>query len=326
MANDDKALITGGGGLIGGALAKSLLEQGYEVTVLDNAPVESGCLPVLGVARHPGLTYVQASALDEAAWSRLPEDFRYVVHAAAILGIERVPREQIETMDATIGGTRLCLEFARRLSGLKRLVYLSTSEVYGVSARDIDELRPAVIRTDSGRWCYASAKLSAEFYVKAFAERFALPWVIVRPFNVYGPAPTSSVALTAMVKRAVMNEPIHVSGTGRQTRSWCHVQDFARGLIACLFRDAARNETFNLGDDQTETTIIGLAETVREVVRSSSPILVRNDTVADVFARLPDLRKARDLLDYQPSTGVREGIEDVARWARSVSPGRLASA
>jgi nucleoside-diphosphate-sugar epimerase len=326
MSNNVKALITGGGGLIGGSLAKSLLEQGYAVTVLDIAPMESGSLPVLGAAHHPELTYVQASILDEAAWSRLPEDFQYMIHAAAILGIERVPREQIETMDVSIIGTRMCLDFARRLEGLRRFLYLSTSEVYGASAHDMDEQRPATIRTDNGRWCYASAKLSAEFYVKAFAERFALPWVIVRPFNVYGPAPTSSVALTAIVKRAVMNEPISVSGTGEQTRSWCHVQDFTKGLIECLFRDAARNETFNLGHDQTETTIIGLAETIREVTRSLSPIIVRNDTGADVFTRRPDLRKARDLLDFQPSTGVREGIEDVARWAGSISSGRLASA
>ena len=76
-----------------------------------------------------------------------------------------------------------------------------------------------------------------------------LHFTIVRPFNVYGPAPTSTMTLTAMVRRAVAGETIFVSGTGGQTRSWCHIQDFEEGLVRCLFDAAAPNETFNLGNN-----------------------------------------------------------------------------
>lgn len=319
MNNDAKVLITGGGGLIGGHLVRQLLNNGNAVTVLDSAAPADGCLPYLGVSGHPRLTYVQGSVTDAAAWARLPKDFQYVVHAAAILGIERVPREQIETMDVTIAGTEMALQYARECTGLARFVFLSTSEIYGVSAQGVDEQAPAVIEVEGGRWCYASAKITAEFYVKAFAERFGFAYTIVRPFNVYGPAFTCSGALTTITRRAVAGEPIIISGTGKQTRSWCHVQDFTDGMIQCLFASVARNETFNLGHDMTEVTLLQLAELIRETTGTASRIVIQGRTGQDVFLRRPDLAKARRLIGFRPQIGLREGIEDIAAWVRATA-------
>lgn len=309
-------LITGGNGLIGGNLAAQLLESGHAVTVLDAAAIEEGSLPRLGAAGNPRLTYVQGSVTDACIWPRLPRTFQYIVHCAALLGIERVPRYQIETLDSSIGGTRACLDFASGLRNLKRLVYLSTSEIYGIHSRDHGEHEPAVILTESGRWCYASAKLSAEFYVKAFAERFGFEYTIVRPFNVYGPAPTSAIALSAMVQRAVAGETIYVSGTGMQTRSWCHIQDFIQGLIACVFFDSAQNETFNIGNDKTEVSLNDLAKMIVEISGSSSSIEVQGGSRRDVLHRRPNLKKAKKLLGYAPRIDLTEGIARMARWAR----------
>ncbi len=313
-------LVTGGNGLIGGSLTAHLLDRGHPVTVLDTAALEEGSLPGFGAAGNPRLTYIQGAVTDGAVWPRLPKTFQYVVHCAALLGIERVPREQIETLDISIGGTRACLDFASQLPKLERFLYFSTSEIYGVYAQGLDEREPAVIQTEGERWCYASAKLSAEFYVKAFARRYGFPFAIVRPFNVYGPvlgpAPASAVALTAMVKRAVANETIFVSGTGSQTRSWCHIQDFIEGLKSCLFWDSARNQTFNIGNDTTEISIIELAKMIIEISRSSSRIEVRGDSRHDVLTRRPNIKKAKELLGYAPGISLAEGIADIVRWAR----------
>jgi nucleoside-diphosphate-sugar epimerase len=309
-------LVTGGNGLIGGFLTAILLERGHAVTVLDTAPFEEGSLPGLGAAGNPRLTYVQGSVTDACIWPQLPRTFQYMVHCAALLGIERVPRYQIETLDSSIAGTRACLDFASGLRNLERLVYLSTSEIYGIHSRDHDENEPAVILTDSGRWCYASAKLSAEFYVKAFAERFGFQYTIVRPFNVYGPAPTSSIALPVMVRRAVANETIFVSGTGNQTRSWCHIQDFVEGLTGCMFFEPARNETINLGNETTEISLIELARMITRISQSSSRIEVQGDVRPDVLARRPNLQRAKELLDFKPTIGLAEGIASMAGWAR----------
>ncbi len=312
-------LITGGNGLIGGNLAAQLLESGHAVTVLDTAAIEEGSLPGLGAAGNPRLTYVQGSVTDACVWARLPRTFQYAVHCAALLGIERVPRYQIETLDTSIAGTRACLDFASGLRNLKRLVYLSTSEIYGIHSRDHGEHEPAVILTEGGRWCYASAKLSAEFYVKAFAERFGFEYTIVRPFNVYGPAPTSTVALSAMVKRAVAGETIYISGTGMQTRSWCHIQDFMQSLIACVFFDSAQNEIFNIGNDKTEVSLNDLAKMIVEISGSSSSIELQGGSRPDVLHRRPDIKKAKKLLGYAPRIDLTEGIAGMAGWARGAA-------
>lgn len=320
MTESTNVLITGGGGLIGGRLAKLLLGAGHTVTVLDIAPPSAGSLPYLGIVRHPGLIYIQGSVTEEVVWANMPRNISHVVHSAAILGIDRVPREQIETIDVTVKGTELALDFARTLPNLERFLYLSTSEIYGVSAQGLNEEAPAVIETVGGRWCYASAKLTAEFYVRAYAERYGTPFTIVRPFNVYGPSPTASGAITTMVKYAIAGEPISISGTGQQTRSWCHVQDFTAGLERSLFSRASRDETFNLGSDTTETTVLQLAQLIRDIAQSSSPIVLQGGTLPDVATRRPDLTKSRKLLGYQTRIGLAEGIEDVINWTKEISP------
>jgi nucleoside-diphosphate-sugar epimerase len=320
MTEGARILITGGGGLIGGRLARQLVDAGCQVTVLDIAPPAAGSLPYLDVLQHPALTYVQGSVTSAAAWAGLPKDFAHIVHAAAILGIERVPREQIETMDVTVTGTRMALEYARALPGLERFLFLSTSEIYGVSAQGLDERAPAVIQSGGGRWCYASAKLTAEFYVRAYADRYGVPFTIVRPFNVYGPSPTCRGALTEMAGRALRGKTISLSGDGRQTRSWCHVQDFAEGLQRCLFDSACRNETFNLGSDAAELSILDLAQMIRGITQSSSAIVISGSTEPDVLTRRPDLTKAKKMLAFQPRIDLPEGIEDIIAWMKSASP------
>lgn len=324
MANGGNVLITGGGGLIGGFLAGRLLDRGCDVTVIDTARIEGGCLASLGAAEHPRLRYVQGSVMDDRIWEALPNDFTFFVHGASVMEVENEPREQIAGMDLNIIGARMCLQFARELPRLERFVYLSAGEIYGSAALDVGEEDPAVIRTHGARWCYAAAKLSAEFYVKAFAERFGTPYAIARPFNVYGPALCCRSAVTAMVRRAVANEAISISRTGEQFRAWCHVNDMVDGLMECLFNGASRNETFNLGNDHTGSSVLELVRLICSRVHSKSPVVVLGGDEPDIAARRPNLKKARDLLGYHPRVSLEEGIDEVARWARGLDAGRPA--
>jgi nucleoside-diphosphate-sugar epimerase len=318
-SSEGTILITGGGGLIGGDLARRLLKQGRRVAIIDIAAPGEGSLPYLGVADHPGLTYIRGSVLNAETWKNTPADVTRIVHAAAILGIERVPREQVETMDATILGTRMCMQFVAALPRLERFIYLSTSEIYGPHAVGVDEAAPALVETSGGRWCYAAAKLSAEFYVKAFAARSRTPYVIVRPFNVYGPAPTCSGALTTLARRAVANETLNVSGTGEQTRAWCHVSDFTDGLMSCLFHDAACEQTFNLGSDENMISIFELAKLICARAESHSKVVISGSGEPDVLDRRPDMSKARKLLGFRLRTSLDDGVEDILRWVSAAS-------
>jgi len=316
MSECGKVLITGGGGLIGGRLAKELLERGCEVMVLDSARMSAGSLPVVEALGAPGLGYVQGSVMDDQVWAMLPRNFTHIVHAAALVGVEREPREQIAAMDVNLIGTRMCLQFAGEQTRLERFVYLSASEIYGVSAVDVCEDDAANIKTQGTHWGYAASKLNCEFYVKAFAERLGMDYGIVRPFNVYGPAPTCRSAIVQIVRQAVTNAAVSISRTGEHTRSWCHVRDCVDGLIECLFREEARNQTFNLGNDQTEVSVLQLVRLICDRVRSQSPVVVCGGEAPEVVARRPNLKKARDLLGFSPHISLEDGVDDVARWSR----------
>lgn len=311
-----KVLITGGGGFIGSYLVRRLLSEGHSITILDRVPQASSVLPRLGISSHPMMRYVIGSVTDDCAWLSLDHNFDCVVHAAAILGIERVAREQIETMDTIISGTRSALEFAATQARLCRFLYLSTSEIYGVSAAGPCEGDQANIQTDGRRWCYAAAKLAGEFYTTSLANKYGFDFTIIRPFNVYGPFRSLTNAVTMIAARAVANDPIAITGSGAQTRAWCYVDDFIDGITRALTADAGRNQVFNLGNDRTEISMLDLAHLVCELSGSSSQIST-GGTIEDVLRRFPNLGKAKRLLDYNPSTTLRDGLIKVITSLRT---------
>jgi len=312
----DTVLVTGGCGFLGSYMVEKLLNDDHKVIVIDIQNPEDSNLAQLGVYPHPNLEIRKGCINEGAVWEGLPDSVTRIVHTAAMLGIEKVVEEQIQTMDTSILGTRSCLDFASRLPNLKRFVYLSTSEVYGVSAVSSCEADPAEIPTSGGRWCYAASKLAAEFYVKAYAEHFGFEFTIIRPFNVYGAHRHSPNAMTTLAVRAVQGQSITVSGSGLQTRSWCHRKDFVEGAVEALFSVRGANQTFNLGNDAASLSIIGLAEEIRSKATSPSEIIVDGREGQDVNDRKPNIEKARELLGYKPTVAIEEGITDVLSWAK----------
>jgi nucleoside-diphosphate-sugar epimerase len=313
---DDTILVTGGCGFLGSYIVEGLIADGNKVIVVDVQEPDKSNLKQLGLLSHSNLEIRTGSINDEAVWRNMPKNISRIVHAAAILGIEKVMDEQIETMDASILGTITLLQFAARQTSLERVLFLSSSEVYGVSARGSCEEDPAEIATNGGRWCYAASKLAAEFYVKAYAERFSFSFTIIRPFNVYGAYRHSPNAMTTIARHAVQGQPIRISGDGKQTRSWCHRKDFVRGVIYALFSGKAVNQTFNIGNDAASFSIIELANRICLEAGSTSAIIIDGQVVPDVMDRKPNIDKARRLLGYTPTVQIEEGIIEVVDWIR----------
>ncbi len=192
MIRDKQILITGGAGFIGTHIAERLVEEN-EVTVLDidleNALAYSPLAndervrKVLGDVRDPKLVS------EEVASSQI------VLHYASLIGVKSVIENAIDTIQTIILGTRNVLEAASKNKSIERLVYISTSEVYG-NIINAEEGAPASIGTDNdGRLCYASAKLMGEHQVWAYHRDFDLPTVVVRPFNIFGPRRLASHAV-----------------------------------------------------------------------------------------------------------------------------------
>lgn len=321
MIQSSEILITGGYGFIGANLAQRLAdpELGNQVTVMDILTAEGTTGHDLSLADHENIEVINGNVLDPESFGNLPRSFEHVIHTAGFLGIKDVAANQALTLDTNILSVRHCLDFAAAHTEKPSVVVFSTSEIYGIQCAGPAENEPAIIPTDGARWCYATAKLAGEYYLRAYNQQYGVPGGIIRPFNVFGPYRYGSNAVTALVNRAVNNQDLEISGDGRQIRAWCYIDDFCDGAIRVAEHGQSSDtiEAFNVGDDNNVLTMATLAESIVQLTDSDSKVVIMNDEVEDVFYRIPDLDKARNLLGYEPGADFEQSLMSVIDWVRS---------
>ncbi len=312
-----KALITGGAGFIGSHLAERLLADGHGVTVLDN--LSTGSIEnIAHLKSAPGFTYQIDSVTNEPLLAEMIDASDVVFHLAAAVGVKLIVEQPVHTIETNVHGTEVVLKHA---SKKKKLVFIaSTSEVYGKSA-DVPFREGADLvlgPSQKHRWAYACSKLIDEFLALAYWKERRLPVVVVRLFNTVGPRQTGryGMVLPTFVRQALAGQPITVFGDGTQSRSFTYVGDVVGALVALAAEPRAVGEVFNIGST-AEVTIAELAERVRQLTRTTSPIqYVPYDEAyeagfEDMPRRVPDITKLRQLIGYQPRLGLDEIIRTV---------------
>lgn len=240
-----------------------------------------------------------------------------VVHAAGIAGIDTVIKDPVRTMQVNMIGTANALQAARVNNIKDRFIDFSTSEVFGSMAFRSTEIDQTVSGSaGEARWTYAVSKLAGEHLAYAYYRQYKLPIVTVRPFNVYGPGQTGEGAMQIFIKKALKNETIHIDGDGTQIRAWCYVDDFKDCLVRCIEYPGAIGESFNIGNARAVITILGLAQTVCRVLKSSSKIIFSPPLSADIAIRIPGVEKAEQVLGFKAKVDLEEGIQKTAEWFR----------
>jgi UDP-glucose 4-epimerase len=308
-------LITGGAGFIGSSLAERLAVEN-QVVILDRL-VNQQPISFTSLQRNPNVSIVQGDIMNGDALDDLALNADIVVHAAAIVGVGRVcsyPRETLETN--FVGTSRLlhALESSRRL---ERVIYFSTSEVFGVNSFRVSEDAPAAVGPAAeARWSYAIAKLAGEHLAKSYHRQMGLPIVTIRPFNVFGPRRLGAHAIRSFVVNALTDMPIEIHGDGSQIRSWCYIEDFCDALIEMMARPEAIGEDFNIGNPRNTLTIYQLAQKIVELTGSKSPIVFRETHIPDVDIRVPSLEKARRLLAYECKYDMDRALGLTVNWYR----------
>jgi UDP-glucose 4-epimerase len=310
-----RVLITGGAGFIGSHLTERMLRDGGQVTVLDD--LSTGWIENLRRAfDYPGFEFVEGSVLDADIVRTLVAQSDMVVHLAAAVGVRYVLDHPLATIRTNVEGTHTVLDACAHFG--KKTLLASTSEVYGKNASDgLCETADSVLGASSlSRWAYATSKKLDEFLALAYATTHRLPVIVTRFFNIVGPrqAARYGMVLPNFIQAALKDEPIRVFGDGRQTRNFTYVTDCIEALVRLLGAPEAEGEIVNIGSPH-EISILNLAERVKSIVGSSSPIVkVPYDRAypeggfEDMRRRVPCICKISRLIEWSPTTSVDEMI------------------
>ncbi len=316
-----KVLITGGGGFLGSHLGDNLLAAGHEVTAMDISPD----LKVRHNLGHPAFRYVKGSVFDLDLLESLVAKSDLVYHLAAVVGVEHYVEDPFHVLNVNVNGTQNILKFAHRYD--KRLVFASTSEVYGKSRdtpfrEDGDRLLGS---TEIDRWCYSTSKAVGEHFCFAYGK-LGLPVTIVRFFNAYGPRLDRidvGRVITIFMGQLLRGQDLTVIGDGKQTRAFTYVDDAVEALARAGTLAEAAGRIFNIGNDR-ETTILELAETMIRAYPStgSKLTMVRQEQVygpsyEDIPRRFPDITRMRTILGVEPKVSLEDGLRRTIDWFRA---------
>ncbi|MEF8813970.1 MAG: GDP-mannose 4,6-dehydratase [Halovenus sp.] len=312
-------LVTGGAGFIGGHIAEQLAASGHDVVVIDNlVPYYD-----LGIKEHNveaareateenDGTYelLEASITDEEIVDDLVADTDVVYHQAAQAGVRKSIEQPKKVNHFNVDGTIEILDAARK-HGVDRVVVASSSSVYGKPEYlPYDEDHPTTPVSP-----YGVSKLATEQYARVYSEVYGLPTVSLRYFTVYGPRMRPNMAMTNFVSRCLHGEPPVVYGTGEQTRDFTYVTDVRRVNEQLLTDDSADGEICNVGSTDN-IDIQTLAEVVRDEIDPSLDIVYDDPRTGDAEHTHADVSKASELLGYEPTVDIREGVRQFIDWYR----------
>lgn len=315
-----RALITGGAGFIGSHLSEYLLKQGYHVTVIDDLTT-GRFTNIEPLTQNPKFHYAIEDIRNIHVIDRLVSECDIIFHLAAMVGVEKIINEPINTIEVNIGGTETLLKTARRYR--KKIMVASTSEVYGKGVsfpfrEDDDSLLGPTVKN---RWSYAASKMVDEFLALAYYHETGLPVVLFRLFNTVGPRQSGQygMVLPRFVQSALQNKPIQVYGDGQQQRCFGNVFDVVDAIHKLGESDQAIGQLYNIGSDE-EITIYDLAVRVRDRADSASEIkLIPYDEAyapgfEDFRRRVPSIEKIQQLIGWKPTTLLDDTIDQVIAY------------
>jgi UDP-glucose 4-epimerase len=309
-----RTLVTGGAGFIGSELVRQLVERGDEVIVVDN--LVNGRRENLDGLSPPRCRLEVVDIRNASRMAGLLQCADAVFHLAC-LGVRHSIHSPRENHDVNATAT-LDLLAAARASGVRRFVYVSSSEVYGTArAVPMTEAHPTFPMT-----VYGAAKLAGESYARAYFSTYGFPTVVVRPFNAYGPRchheGDSGEVIPKFLLRCLAGLPMIVFGDGSQTRDFTFVSDTARAILLAGVADDVEGGTINVGQG-SEVSINELAASIRTVTRRPDARLVYDDPrPGDVLRLYSDSSKATGLLGFVPSVSLEEGLARLRDWYQSL--------
>lgn len=297
-------LITGGAGFLGSALCSFYMEQETRVICLDD--LSTGRVRNIDhFLESPNFTFVKQDVADPFD----PEDgIDFIFNMACPASPVKYQADPIKTFRTIVAGSENMLQLAQRKGA--RILEASTSEIYGdpeVSPQ-VESYRGSV-NTMGPRSCYDEGKRAAETLFHEYRAQNGVDARVARIFNTYGPGmdPEDGRVISNFLVQALKGAPLTIYGDGKQTRSFCYVDDMIAGLVSLMHAEGDMSGPVNLGNPG-EFTVIELARIVLEETGSDSPLEMRPLPVDDPKLRRPEIQRAREELGWEPTVALREGL------------------
>ena len=314
-------LVTGAAGFIGFHVARTLLDRGERVIGIDNLndyyDVSLKEARLAKLEEHRGFSFAKLDVADRNRVFDLVEshsDLRDVIHLAAQAGVRHSLQDPYCYISANVLGTLVMLEAARRVRGLRGMVYASSSSVYGANTKQpfsVDD------RADHPVSLYGATKRSCELLAESYSRLYALPMTGLRFFTVYGPWGRPDMAAYLFTRAIMAGEPIQVFNEGRMARDFTYIEDIVAGVVAAADRPAMAGEhrIYNLGNHRPEQLLdfIGVLEQLlgRTATKKLMPM-----QLGDVPASYADIETARRDLGFEPKATIETGLAAFVEWYR----------
>jgi nucleoside-diphosphate-sugar epimerase len=298
-----RSLVTGGAGFIGSSLARTIVERGGEVRVLDSFLTGRE----ENLADLPDVEVVRGDIRDLDGLRIAMKGVERVLHQAAVPSVARSLADPVSSNEANVGGT-LNVLIAARDAGVPRVVFASSSSVYG----DTPTLPKVETMLPSPLSPYAVTKLTGEHYLKVFHRLYGLETVALRYFNVFGPRQdaTSDYAAVIPLFVSLMTRglPPKIFGDGSQSRDFTYIDNVVQANLRACEAPGVGGEVFNVACGQ-RYTLLDLVAALNKILGTSLEPTFGPRRQGDVMHSLADIEKARRLLGYEPSTSFDEGLE-----------------
>jgi UDP-glucose 4-epimerase len=312
----DLYLVTGGAGFIGSHLVERLLRDGSHVRVLDNHSTGSPA-NLAFAAGHAGLELVEGDVRDLATVERAARGARVIFHQAAMRSVPRSVSDPLGANEHNVTGTLHVFEAARR-AGIARVVYASSSSVYGATA-ELPKREDQILRPISP---YAVSKAATEQYGAVWSQLYGVETVGLRYFNVFGPRQDPKSEYAAVIPRfilwALAGTPLEVHGDGTQTRDFTYIDNVVEANLLAAGAVGVGGEAFNVGCGGH----VSLLDIIARLEKILGRALARRHTpprAGDVPHTLADVSKAKRQLGYAPLVDFEEGFRRTVQYFRTAA-------
>jgi UDP-glucose 4-epimerase len=299
-----KILITGGAGFIGSNLAKRLVNEGHSVTVLDSLLRGNK----LDKDTYSRIRFIKGDVRDLATVIDASKECDLIFHFAAVLGVDIVADNPVETMDVEVIGTRNVVQ-AAEVNNVKKIMYASTSGIYGHSAFENTLSEEVLV---DPRTSYAMAKRYNEIYLASNHEEKGINVISLRFFNVYGNNQDNRMVVPRFFEQAMSNESLTVFGSGKQTRDFTYIDDTVEACVRLM--DINGSKIVNIANE-AEWCIEDLAVLIKEITGSNVPIIhleaPKKRYDYEVERRVGSSEKLMKLTGYKPDTSLPDGLRKI---------------